>query len=194
MSGALTLTANEALGLSDLQVGESMHEGKRGIETGLRMDIVRRACGRGLDKAMSFIASDPDKARSVLETMGKVGADLVPFLGPVVKYADARELYRAGHVKEAKRLCCIAAAEMVLDVATLGGSAAIPDELLTALTTVRQGMKNSSTASKVLKTDPLSFTADMICHIPGVDDALTAMLTFGMEDLEVAPGSVTQLA
>ena len=83
-----------------------------------------------IEEALRASAIDPKQDPSDEERALDLAVKLVPFVGPVKRYATARVLYEhaietsdADAAREAKRQCLLAAAEEGRDVATLGSSA-----------------------------------------------------------------------
>lgn len=154
-------------------VRPSERGGILGIGRGIALragNLASRAAAAGLD----WIAADPRAQASLGRAIGALGIDLVPFLGPLKKYADARAMYKENDPlleSEAKKLFVIACAEAAFDTVTLGGSAFVPDEALTYLRTARDLHRRARavTSSSGLIPDPLTLAAGLILKIPGCD-------------------------
>lgn len=141
--------------------------------------------GRVFDRLMSAIASDPKQERFI-SFLGRFGFDFVPIVGPLKKFADARELYRVGYLNEARTLCLISLVEGAIDAGeiagipfTAGGSLLFPDEALTELRNVRETVRRLS-GGRILFPDPLTLAAKLVVAIPGIRNFTDRILRYGM--------------
>ena len=185
------LTADQFEGMDCNAFGEglrsSVEGGAREVERNLRFGVLKRVTGRVIDKALNIIATDPDKADEFLQVALKLGADFTPFLGPLKKLADAREFAREGQMEEALILATQATPEMILDIATCGASAIIPDEILTSLTTARHALRTSSFANLAEKLDVVSAVCKQLLKNQTFRSAMMTLVTFGLEEKELDP-------
>lgn len=137
---------------------------------------------RALDYTLQLIAADPQAEASIARAAVNIGYDIVPFLGPLKKFADARALYRTADpvlMEEGRRLCLIAVLEAALDIGTLGGSAFMPDELITGLRTAGDYYRRAARTAKGvgLSKDPLSLLAGAVLKFPYLSKSIDTILT-----------------
>jgi hypothetical protein len=146
--------------------------------------------GRGAlrlaDRTLNWMATDPRAEASLTQTFGNMGLDLVPVLGPLKKYADARAMFREDDPlmkSEGRKLCVIALLEASFDVVTMGGSILIPDEALTYLRTIRdyQRRARKMTNGAKLFPDPLSLVAGALLKVPGLTSLVDRILSFAVD-------------
>jgi hypothetical protein len=132
---------------------------------------------KGLDNALSSIASDPKTVASVASGLAAFGFDLLPFMGPIKKFADGRALFLQNNLdlkNEGRTLCLISLLELGLDAVTAGGSALIPDEILTyprMLRDYQRRMQQQTSPAKMFP-DPVSLVVRGLLKIPGVSSIL----------------------
>lgn len=141
-----------------------------------------------LDRALSLIAADPTRD-SLVSVLSRFGVDFFPLVGPLKKYADARELFRTGDKKlamEGKTLFLIALVEAGVDVAelvaapgTAGASLLFPDEIFTTLRNLRDTIRRWS-GGRISLPDPLSLISRGVLFIPPVSRAVENALSYGM--------------
>ena len=142
-------------------------------------------------KSLRASAVDPTKEPAREELALDLAIKLVPFVGPVKRYANARVLYEeaapknaAASVQVAKRQCLLAAAEEGLDIATLGSSVfskvAKAADLSVAFARVTSTV---ASVTGVEEIDALAPLADRALEISIVDRAVTMLLTVPIAEL-----------
>lgn len=149
--------------------------------------VVESALRRKTDELVSSFEKNDSLARSLVRIL----IDFVPIAGAGQKYLQAREEFsrfpQAEQLRSAAReRCVIALMELVLDAATLGGSAAIPDELLTwlnrlkLLVHMRNAGKKLPVYAKVLDwIDIPGKIAQGLLTLPYAQKAIDQSLTVG---------------
>jgi hypothetical protein len=128
-----------------------------------------------------LLSADPNKNASFASGVANLGIDLIPFVGPLKKLADARALVHHGDPvlqHEGRTLFVLGAAELLLDTATVGGSALLPDELLTYPRLIRDYQRRASQErdTKSMFPDPVSMVIRGFLLIPGVTALVDSLL------------------
>jgi len=106
--------------------------------------------GHALERNADEAAIDAIKNPRFIASFLSFVIDFVPVLGPSQKYLQARKEFKVEALKDvARERFIIAVMEMGLDVVTMGGSATIPDEVLTLLNRLNLLVKARSKGEKV---------------------------------------------
>jgi hypothetical protein len=131
--------------------------------------------------ALGLLSADPDKRASFGAGVANLGIDLIPFVGPLKKLADARALVHHNDPAlqhEGRTLFVLGAAELLLDTVTVGGSAFIPDELLTYPRMIRdyQRRANQERDPRSMFPDPVSMVIRGLLSVPGASALVDALL------------------
>ena len=150
-----------------------------------------RAVCQGLEKALRASAVDPTKEPAREELALDLAIKLVPFVGPVKRYANARALYEeaapknaTARVQEAKRQCLLAATEEGLDIATLGSSAFSKVATAADLSVVfARATSTVASVTGVEEIDALAPLADKALESSIVNRAVTMLLTVPIAEL-----------
>lgn len=130
---------------------------------------------------LGLFSADPDKRASFGSGIVNLGIDLIPFMGPFKKLVDAHALVHHNNPvlqHEGRTLFVLGAVELLLDTVTLGGSAVLPDELLTYPRLIRdyQRRANQEKDPKAMFPDPVSILIRGFLMIPGASTLIDSLL------------------
>lgn len=144
----------------------------------------------------SLLGADPSTKASFGSGVLTLGIDLVPFLGPLKKVADARALVHHENPilqHEGRTLFVLGAVEMLLDTITLGGSAFLPDEILTYPRLIRdyQRRAHQQTDATSMFPDPISFAIRGLLMIPGANELVDSLLGRQRSNARITVASAT---
>jgi hypothetical protein len=184
------------LSLARAEAGETEMETSRSARQPASEGMLIRLGGMITSALHALLAADPSTKASFGSGVFNLGIDLVPFLGPLKKVADARALVHHENPTlqhEGRTLFVLGALEMLLDTITLGGSAFLPDEILTYPRLIRdyQRRANQETDAKSMFPDPISCAIRGALMIPGANELVDSLLGRPRSNRRITDASAT---